>query len=496
MINDESLQKQDFNRTLLLKAVVFFSVLLAAVLGVLFLKLILNSAVPNESVFAALLPAAVESALVLAAFLVYLVYTRSALVSSQKDLYAIGIAVVLSYSAQVFFSLLGFFVTPMALAAFIIVPIAKRRDAFVSNIFCNLLSISALLTEFAYASVAGTASHAVLDILIVFTLGIAGGSVAAYTLSNKTGRFGYVIKGLIIGAATYALIVLYYVFQGIYGSFSDMNYWDVFFTRVLPFAAIGAFSPVLIGTLLQPVLERTFNLITDAWLVDLTDHNSPLIKRLRTEAAGTFSHSLSVASFAEICASAIGENPYLARTAAYYHDVGKLDNPEYYMENQTQVNLHDELLPEVSVEIIRAHTTDGLNLCEKYRIPQEVARVTVEHHGTLLIPAFYEKAKRLTDSPVDADHYSYHGVTPTTKIAAIIMICDASDAAIRAIDAPDAEKVEKLLSDIIEARILAGQFSNCDISLKDLEIIKKTIFSAYGGLYHKRMKYPGWSGPK
>jgi hypothetical protein len=296
----------------------------------------------------------------------------------------------------------------------------------------------------------------------------------------------------------YALIVLASLLQGgAYGmaansaNASAAIFFDKHMRLPMLFGLIACLSPVVFGLMLQPILERAFNMLTDSRLIQLTDHNTPLIKRLRTEMPGTFSHSLSLASFAETAAVAIGINPYLARAAAYYHDVGKLENPEYYKENQTEVNYHDELLPEVSAEIIRKHTTDGLRLCKEYKIPKEVAEVTVQHHGTLLIPVFYEKAKKLTDGEVDTALYCYHGVTPVSKVAALIMLCDAAEAAIRAMDAPDGEKVNNLVSGIIKNRIESGQFVNCDISLKELEIVKQTIIASYGGLFHKRLKYPG-----
>jgi putative nucleotidyltransferase with HDIG domain len=426
----------------------------------------------------------------------YLVYTRAALVSSVKDLYAVGSAVVFAYVVNIFCALLDTFAIPTMLAAFLIVPIGKRRDAFIGNLFCNFLIAGTLLTEYVYSAGAALDVYVILEITLTFVVGVVGGTVAAYTLSNKVGRFKYLIKGLIIGAVCYGVMLLMRAFQGLYqdaaGVHSDAAaFFDRYFKGHLAYALIPALAPVSLGLFMQPLFERTFNLITDSRLVELTDHNAPLIKRLRSEAPGTFSHSLAVASFAEMCAGAIGENPYLARAAAYYHDVGKLDNPQYYKENQVEVNLHDELLPEVSAEIIRSHTSDGLTLCNKYRIPHEVSHVVMQHHGTLLIPVFYEKAKKLTDTEIDPYDYSHHGTPPKTKIAAIIMLCDASEAAIRAMDAPDGEKVDKLLIGLINDRIAKGQFDDCAISMRDLTAIKNTIISAYGGLYHKRLRYPG-----
>ena len=262
------------------------------------------------------------------------------------------------------------------------------------------------------------------------------------------------------------------------------------FVAIAGFLSISAFGPVLVGMLLQPIFESIFNIITNTKLNELIDNNAPLIKMLINDALGTFNHSLAVASFAEVCALRIGENPYLAKACAYYHDVGKTKNPTFFTENQSGYNPHDELLPEVSAKILRAHTTDGFELCKKYRIPIEVAAVTVQHHGTLPMAVFYAKAKKLTDGEVDIREYSYHGQTPVTKIAAIIMICDACEAALRSRNKPTAAEVDALVSGIINDRIARKQFDNCDITMRDLNVIKQTIIGLYGGVYHERISYP------
>ena len=200
---------------------------------------------------------------------------------------------------------------------------------------------------------------------------------------------------------------------------------------------------------------------------------------------------LSVASLVEVCAMAIGEDALLAKACAYYHDMGKLTSPMYFIENQAGgANPHDNLLPEVSADILRRHTTYGYELCRENKIPEEISLVTIEHHGTLPMAVFYNKAMQLTDSDVDIEDYSYHGRKPTTKIAAILMICDAAEAAIRSMGKPPAEQVDKVLTSIISDRINRHQFDDCSITMQDLNTIKATIKSAYGGIIHSRVQYP------
>lgn len=416
--------------------------------------------------------------LTLGTLLVYMFNSRRALVSSSKTLNAVCTAVAIAFIANVYFGMISIYAMPTAMAAFMIAPMSKRRDAFVGNLFANFLTICATLIEHIHGG-----EVVITAAIIMFTSGMAIGTITAYTISSKADRTSYISKGLLLGAG---YVVIAYSLLACYG-FPEGETWLSMLLKIM----LAGFVPVFIGLIGQPIYEVAFNLVTDYRLVEFTDHNSPLIKRLRTEAPGTFTHSLAVANFAEMCASAIGENPYLARACAYYHDIGKLNNSEYYKENQADVNLHDQLLPEVSAGIIRSHTTDGMELCKKYRIPDEIAHVTVQHHGTLVIPVFYKKAQDLTDGEVDIDEYRYKGETPISKIASIIMICDASEAAIRAMDSPNGEKVDALLTGLIESRIKAGQFDNCNISMSDLTIIKQTIINAFGGQYHKRLKYPG-----
>ncbi|MCL2255502.1 MAG: HDIG domain-containing protein [Firmicutes bacterium] len=409
-----------------------------------------------------------------AAFLTYLLQTRRVLFKSPKILCATGTAIVIVFVVNIFLSHISLFLMPAYLTAFIVAPLVRRRVAFVSNLFANFLITFVLLAQYLQAPYFVD----IYAVLSMFLVGIALGSIAAYTISVDVRRFHYIAKGFIIATIAYFLLI------SLHFSFAPTVNFDIFWI-----AAIGVYSPIIVGMILQPMFEMIFNLITNSKLVEITDHNHPLIKRLREETPGTYNHCLTVANFAEICATEIGENPYLARACAYYHDVGKLANAVYYKENQGDSNPHDDLLPEVSADIIRSHTYEGLKLCEKHRIPAEVKNVTIEHHGTLPIPVFYNKAKNFTDSDVDISEYSYKGKTPTTKINAIIMICDAAEAAIRSMTNPDAESVDKLLSALINERITQKQFDNCDISLKELNIIKHTIINVFGGLYHKRLKY-------
>jgi putative nucleotidyltransferase with HDIG domain len=209
------------------------------------------------------------------------------------------------------------------------------------------------------------------------------------------------------------------------------------------------------------------------------------------EAPGTFNHSIVVSNIAEACATAIEEDALLARTCAYYHDIGKLRRPEFFGENQADgQNLHDDLTPELSTNIIKAHTQDGYELVLKHRLPKVIADVCLQHHGTMPILYFYDKAKKFTDGEVDVKQYCYTGPKPQTKIAAIIMIADGCEAATRTVKDRSRENVKKVDRSIVNERMQMGQFDECEITIKELNIIIHTIVNNFTGIYHSRVEYP------
>ncbi|MBR2371408.1 MAG: HDIG domain-containing protein, partial [Clostridia bacterium] len=184
-------------------------------------------------------------------------------------------------------------------------------------------------------------------------------------------------------------------------------------------------------------------------------------------------------------------NTHLARAAAYYHDIGKLKNPVYFKENQMDGhNPHDEITPELSTALIKKHVSNGMLIAKEYHLPEKVAVFITEHHGTMPIQFFYSKAQKYTDGRLDDTGFRYDGPTPTSKIAAILMICDSSEAALRALSVDNRMKAEEIVGNIINDRLKYKQFDNCDITMQELNIIKETIVSVYIGISHKRMAYP------
>ena len=224
---------------------------------------------------------------------------------------------------------------------------------------------------------------------------------------------------------------------------------------------------------------------------ELIEHKAKLIRKLIQQAPGTFNHAIVVSNIAEACALAIGEDALLARTCAYYHDIGKLRRPEFFKENQADnENPHDDLTPELSANIIKSHTQDGYDLIVKARLPKEIADVCLEHHGTLPILYFYGKAKKYTDGEVDIAQFCYAGPKPKTKIAAIVMIADGCEAAARTLQDRSRENVKKVVRQIVNDRMQLGQFEDCEITLNEINIIIHTVVNHLTGVYHSRIEYP------
>ncbi|MDE6442105.1 MAG: HDIG domain-containing protein [Clostridia bacterium] len=256
------------------------------------------------------------------------------------------------------------------------------------------------------------------------------------------------------------------------------------------FSGVSCILTVMLYMFILPIFELIFAEMTVFRLRELTSDSARLIKKLKETAPGTYSHSVVVSQLAEACAKAIGEDSELARAAAYYHDVGKLKGPEMFAENQTEYNFHDDITPELSVDIIRSHARNGAQLIRKSKLPEFFADVAIQHHGTLPIKYFYYKALKMSDGELNIENYSYSGPTPASKIAAIIMIADSSEAATRTLPDRSPEKVEAFVRTLIEERLDLGQFDNCNITMRELTIIKSTLVNQLTGVYHSRVVYP------
>ncbi len=238
------------------------------------------------------------------------------------------------------------------------------------------------------------------------------------------------------------------------------------------------------------IYEKIFNLMSDVSLLELSDTNSPLLKDLSNKAPGTFHHSMNVANLAESSANEIGANSMLARVGALYHDIGKMDNPSYFTENQvTGKNPHDSLSSKESVSIILNHVSKGVEIAKKSSLPNRIIDFIKTHHGTSTLYYFYEKDLKLNRNP-KINEYMYNGPKPFSKETALVMMCDSVEAATKSLDNPDIEQINSFVETIIDKQIENKQFENCDITFKDIKTIKSVIKKKLSNIYHIRVEYP------
>lgn len=374
---------------------------------------------------------------------------------------------------------------PIALVPLLVFALVGRKEAIFMNTVCSLLMF--IVDNF---STAETVANNIYSSLF---LSFSSGMIAIFFFNRAKTRFQVVKIGIAVVIPVSITIFLLEVAEllnaGSVGSLTELSTISKIVDS-MGFGLFGGIGSVVLFLALLPVFEAIFNCLTVFRIRELTSHDARLLKKLQAEASGTYNHSTTLAQLAEACAASIGEDVDYARAAALYHDVGKLHQPEYFTENQWGYNVHDELTPELSADIVRSHAQDGYDLILAHRLPQFLADVALQHHGTMPIRYFYAKALKLTDGELNVEEYSYLGPKPQTKLAAIIMIADAAEAAVRALKDRTAEAVEKVVRDIIEERMDLEQFAECDITMSDLTKIRMTIVGVLTGVYHSRVKYP------
>ncbi|MFC3882964.1 HD family phosphohydrolase [Bacillus songklensis] len=260
------------------------------------------------------------------------------------------------------------------------------------------------------------------------------------------------------------------------------------------YGMMGIASGVLAAVLtigLLPFFEAGFGILSTMKLIELSNPNHPLLRKILTETPGTYHHSVMVANLSDSACEAIGANGLLARVGAYYHDIGKTRRPRYFIENQLGgKNPHDKLPPEVSKNIIIAHATEGAEILRRHKLPKEIVDIAEQHHGTTLLKYFYHKALEQTDQKILEKEYRYPGPKPQTKEAAVVGIADSVEAAVRSLTNPTPEKIESLVRSIIKDRLQDEQFNECDITLKELDLVTTSLCETLNGIFHSRIEYP------
>ncbi len=365
---------------------------------------------------------------------------------------------------------------PLFFFALMAAMLFRRRDGLFLN---TVFSLIVLILDRFVEDLTGIEMY---DAYAGFLSTYCGGILAIFLFRRVKTRIGSVLIGLILLLPIEAINMILHIPSGITTVRQALD-------QIL-YGALDCIFSVMLFMLLLPLFEWVFAELTVFRLRELTSDDSKIIKMLKSQAPGTYNHSVVVAQLVEACAREIGEDPELARAAAYYHDVGKLKSPEMFTENQADFNFHAELAPELSVDIIRSHAKDGAKLIKQHHLPDFFADICMQHHGTLPIKYFYVKALKLSDGELNVENYSYAGPVPTTKIAAIIMIADAAEAASRSLSDRSPEKVEALVRSLIEERLDLDQFVDCNITMRELSVVKSTIVNQLTGVYHSRISYP------
>lgn len=345
----------------------------------------------------------------------------------------------------------------------------------------------ALLTSILLIVMIGTALQYKVDAISVFVIAVM---VAIFTASkiNFSQRIDLIRAGINISLANVLVILSMYLLQS---SFIEVNLPSMGFDVLLGFIS-GIISGVIaLGTL--PLIESTFKIITPFGLAELASHNQPLLKRLQFEAPGTYHHSLLVSNLAEAAAESVGANPILCKVGAFYHDIGKLKRPLFFIENQSYFgieNPHEKLNPRLSKMVVTAHPKDGVEIAKEYNLPTVIHQFITQHHGDSIASYFYNQAlKEEGVENVLEDQFRYTGAKPNTKETAILMLADAVESAVRSLKTPTQEEIELMIDKIIKGRLHDGQLSNCPLTLKDLKTIAATFNRILRGMQHHRIKY-------
>ncbi|AYV67177.1 HDIG domain-containing protein [Niallia circulans] len=332
--------------------------------------------------------------------------------------------------------------------------------------------------------------------MIMFNEGVAGtfnvgmgiyiitsGLASILFLNKRNQRTNILYAGFFISFINIVTILaILYLQNGHYGA----KEYGVF----LLLAVISGISSAVLTIGFLPFLETGFGVLSTIKLIELSNPNHPLLRKILTEAPGTYHHSVMVANLAESACEAIGANGLLARVGCYYHDIGKTKRPHFFIENQMNMgNPHDRIPPQASKNIIIAHATDGAELLRKYKLPKEIVDIAEQHHGTSLLKYFYFKAKEKGGEVKESD-YRYPGPKAQTREVAIIGIADSVEAAVRSLNAPTTEQIDSLIKNIISDRLQDGQLDECDLTLKELDIVRNTLSETLKGIFHSRIEYP------
>ena len=344
------------------------------------------------------------------------------------------------------------------------------------------ICVAGSLTVFVTGLILGNGQNTYYDLLIMISISLIDGVVSVRFLKGHPQRIRVPLAGLLAAFVSVVIVMSYKMLSA-----SEMS---VAVSTSL-WTAAGCFLSGVLAVALQPAFEAVFHLATPSRLLELTNPNQPLMRRLMIEAPGTYHHAVIVGNLSEAAAASIGANPYLARAGAYYHDIGKLKRPQYFKENQTGENPHEHTDPFISAAILTSHTKDGVLLAQKEHLPPEIQQIILQHHGVTPVMFFYHKALQLSDGQqVDINDFRYAGPKPKTKEAAIVMLADTIEAAVRSMKDPTPKSIDQFIERLIRGKLEDGQLSDSPLSLQDIDHICEAFSGILRGVYHERIEYP------
>ncbi|MHB8917103.1 MAG: HD family phosphohydrolase [Desulfocucumaceae bacterium] len=314
-------------------------------------------------------------------------------------------------------------------------------------------------------------------------VGLVGGITGVYSVSKLSQRGDLARAGFYTSAANVAVIAVIGIISGASPALIISSAFILGITN-------GILSSILTNGSL-PYLENAFGITSSVRLLELSHPSSPLLKKLLTEAPGTYHHSILVGNLAESAAEVVGGESLLVRVGAYYHDIGKIKRPYFFIENQlSSDNPHDKIAPSLSTLILTSHIRDGLDLAREYKLPQAIMNIIEQHHGSGLVTYFYHKARESGGDNINEDEFRYEGPRPQTKEAAIVMLADSVEAAVRSMQNRTHGRVEGLVRKLLRDKLLDGQLDQCDLTFKDLEKIAEAFLKVLSGIFHSRVEYP------
>jgi putative nucleotidyltransferase with HDIG domain len=433
--------------------------------------------------FRAYIGSGILSFVLVAMMALYLSRYRGDLLEKDSKLLLLGIigigTLLLSLLMKAFEDTLGpgvAYLMPVAVNAMLVSILMDTRAALLQS------TIIAMLIGF--AAEADPINHALVALV--------GSTVAVYATARVESRTDVYKAGLWVSLANVVTILGIYLVKA-YTLVSVRPWIDA----GLGFANGIVTAMVVTGAL--PMFETLFGIVTPLKLLELSNPNHPLLKKLLVEAPGSYHHTILVANLCEAAAEAIGADQVLARVGAYYHDIGKTKRPYFFVENQFGgENPHDKLPPSLSALIITSHVKDGLEMAREARLPQEIVDFIPEHHGTTLVSYFYHKASQNDGAEyVIEDDFRYEGPKPRTKETAILMLADSCEASVRAIRQKGAltvDQIEQQVKRILDDRLKQGQLDHCDLTLRELDVIAKVFVKVLSGVHHARVEYPDMQG--